>query len=296
MAEEQMNPALRELVARHPPTDTERLWDEITEEAWKVPGSRGEAEPPGERVARLRERLHGELIAFHKRLVITPYTAGDMPCAPGCSLWRVDIPLTLFPKRDQGFARVECLVEFRADNERTDCFRVVRLFPEERSTVLAHAEMGAMLALDAGAKVGVPLPVMPGLAITDEVAARVYGKAEVGPFIYEARRTCVETEIFEGTGARWRLDDTSSPERVGVEGHQLSVVLEVRQGAPSLHAAGYLEAYSDRQWLTATLGGFWQNLKIALRNFFKRGAPVECYAEWPDILAQYTPSAGKQAG
>lgn len=286
MADEQMTPALRNLVARHPPMDTERLWDEISEVAWKMPKSRGEAELPGERVARLRERLHGELIAFHQRLLIVPYTEGDVPCAPGCALWRVDIPLTLFPKRDQGFSRLECLVEFRTDDERTDCFRVLRLFPEERSTVQARAEMGATLALDAGAKVGVPLPVMPGLALTDEVAARVYGKAEVGPFIYEARRTCVETEMFEGTSARWRLDDTSSPERVGVEGHRLSVVLEVKHGAPPIHAAGYLEAYSDLHWLTATVGGFWQNLKQALRDFFKRGAPVEAYSEWRDILAQ----------
>lgn len=296
MADEQMTPALRELLARHPPTDTERLWDEITEAAWKLPGSRGEAELPGERVARLRERLHGELIAFHQRLRITPSTAGDMPCAPGCALWRVDIPLTLFPKRDQGFSRLECLVEFHADDERPDTFRVLRLFPEERSTVQAHAEMGATLALDVGARVNVPLPVLPGLALTDEVAARVYGKTQVGPFLYEARRTCVETEILEGTGARWRLDDTSSPERVGVEGHQLSVVLEVKQGAPPLHAVGYLEAYSDLHWLTATVGGFWQNLKQALRDFFKRGAPVEAYAEWRDILASSPASADKQAG
>ncbi|HEX5746308.1 MAG TPA: hypothetical protein VFZ09_08690 [Archangium sp.] len=296
MANEQMTPALRSLVTRHPPMDTERLWDEISEAAWKLPGSRGEKELPGERVARLRERLHGELIAFHQRLLITPYTRGDMPCAPGCALWRVDIPLTLFPKRDQGFSRLECLVEFRTDSERTDCFRVLRLFPEERSTVLAHAEMGGMLALDVGAKVGVPLPVMPGVSLTEEVAARVYGKAVIGPFIYQARRTCVETEVFEGTSARWRLDDTSSPERVGVEGHHLSVVLEVKQGAPSIHAAGYLEAYSDLHWLTATVGGFWQNLKQALRDFFKRGAPVQAYGDWCDILASSTASEGKQAG
>lgn len=297
MADGQMNPALRELVAKHPPTDTERLWDEITEAAWKLPKSRGEAELPGERVARLREKLHGELIAFHKRLVVLPYTAGDMPCAPGCALWRVDIPLTLFPRRDQGFARLECLVEFSTDSGRTDCFRVVRLFPEERSTVMAHTEMGAELSLDAGVKVGVPIPAMPGITLTDQVAARVYGNVGVGPFKYEARRTCVETEILEGLSARWRLDDTSAPERVGVEGHQLSVILEVQQGAPPLHAAGYLEAYSDLKFLTATLGGFWQNLKVALRNFFKRGAPVEAYAEWRDVLAQYSASStGKQAG
>ncbi len=68
MADEQMTPALRALVERHPPTNTEQLWDEISEAAWKLPRSRGDAELPGERVARLRERLHGELIAFHQRL------------------------------------------------------------------------------------------------------------------------------------------------------------------------------------------------------------------------------------
>lgn len=291
-----MNPALKELVAKHPPMDTERLWDEISEQAWKLPGSRGEAELPGERVARLRERLHGELIAFHKRLITQPYTAGDLPCAPGCALWRVDVPLTLFPKRDQGFSRVECLVEFRTDDARADCLRVLKLFPEERSTVQAHAELGAALALDVGAKVALPPLQVPGLAFAEDVAARVYGKAGVGPFVYEARRTCVETEILEGTGARWRLDDTSSPERVGVEGHQLSVVLEVKRGAPPLHAAGYLEAYSDLHWLTATVGGFWQNLKVALRDFFKHGAPVEAYAEWRDILAEVTAPTGTRAG
>jgi hypothetical protein len=285
MADGQMNPALKDLISRHPPTDTERLWDEITEAAWKLPKARGEAELPGERVAKLRERLRGELVAFHKRLLLAPYTRGDVTCDPGCTPWQVNIPLTLFPKRDQGFSRMECLVEFSTADGSTDAFRVLKLFPEERSIVQAHAELGASLQVDAGARAGIKLPPMPALALTDDVAARVYGKTEVGPFIYEARRVCVETEIFEGTGARWRLDDTSSAERVGVESHQLAVVLEVKQGAPPIHAAAYLEAYSKLNWLTATVGGFWQNLQVVLRNFFKRGAPVEAYAEWQDILS-----------
>jgi hypothetical protein len=285
MADGQMNPALKDLMSRHPPTDTERLWDQLTEAAWKLPKSRGEAELPGERVAKLRERLRGELVAFHKRLLIAPYTRGDVTCSPGCTLMQVNFPVTLFPKRDQGFKQVDCMVEFSTSDGSTDAFRVLRLFPEERSIVQAHAELGASLQVDANARVGLKLPPTPALALSDEVAARVYGNLEVGQFNYEARRMCVETEIIEGTGARWRLDDTTSAEKVGVESHQLAVVLEVKQGAPPIHAAAYMQVKSDPHWLTATVGSFWQNLQTALRNFFKGGVPREAYGEWQDILS-----------
>jgi hypothetical protein len=257
MADEQLTPALRHLVTQHPPVDSERLWDEATEAAWRIPPSRGEGPPPGERMARLREQLKGELVAFHQQLRVTPYTDPGLSSAPGWRLLKVDIPLTLFPKRDQGFSRVECMVEFLAADEQTGVLRILKLMPEERAVVQARAELGGM-----------------------------YGQAQVGPFVYEARRMCVETEILKGVSARWRLQhDASSPWKLGAESHQLGVVLEVKQGAPPVHAAGYLEAYSDVHWLTQTVGGFWQNLAASLRNFFKRGAPIFAYAEWRDALA-----------
>jgi len=289
MTDEQLTPALRHLLTQRPPMDSERLWDEATEAAWRIPSSRAEGPPPGERLARLREQLKGELVAFHKQLRVTPYTGTGLSSAPGWRLWQVDIPLTLFPKRDQGFSRVECLVEFLPADEQARTLHILKLMPEERGVVQARAEFGGSLQVEANAKVGVRLPV-PGLALSDEVAARVYGQAQVGPFVYEARRMCVETEIVEGMGARWRLEhDAASPSRIGAESHQLSVMLEVRQSASPIDAAGYLEAYSDVHWLTQTVGGFWQNLGVTLRNFFKRGAPVSAYAEWHDVLGRDTP-------
>ena len=289
MADDQLTPALRRLLTQHPPTDSERLWDEATEAAWRLPSNRAEGPPPGERMARLREQLKGELVAFHKQLRVTPYTGGGLSSAPGWRLWQVDIPLTLFPKRDQGFSRVECLVEFLAADGQARVLRVLKLMPEERSVVQARAELGGSLQVEANAKLGVRLPV-PGLTLSDEVASRLYGQAQVGPLIYEARRMCVETEILEGTAARWRLQhDAASPFRIGAESHQLAVVLEVKQGAPPIDAAGCLEAYSDVHWLTQTVGGFWQNLGATLRNFFKRGAPVSAYAEWPNLFAPEAP-------
>lgn len=283
MGEAQMTRALRELVSQHAPTHSEELLDEAVQAAWRQPPSRAGGPPPGERMAQLREQLQGELVAFHQRLPARPYEGADVSPTPGCSLWLVGIPLTLFPKRDHGFSRVECIVSFRAEGDEEDAFRVVKLLPEERSQVMARAELGGELQFEASAKVGLRLP-LPPMMLADEVGARLSAKGQVGPFVYEATRTCVETEVLQGTGARWRLDDTSSPERVGAESHQLAVVLEVRQGAPRLDAAGYLQAYSDVHWLTQTVGSFWMNLKAALRNFFRSGMPVEAYGEWRDVL------------
>lgn len=285
MSDAQMTQALRVLVAQHHPMDSERLLDEAVQAAWRQPSGRAGGPSPGEAMADLRERLRGELVAFHRWLPARPYEASDVVPTPGCSLWLVGIPLTLFPRRDRGFSRVECIMDFRVEDAAAwDAFRVVKLLPEERSQVMARAELGGELQLDASAKVGLKLPV-PRMMLADEVGARVYAKGEVGPFVYEATRTCVETEVIQGTGARWRLDDTSSPERVGAESHQLAVVLEVRDGAPPIDAAGYLQAYSDVHWLTQTVGSFWMNLKESLRHFFRSGLPVEAYGEWRDILA-----------
>jgi hypothetical protein len=283
MREEQMNRPLRELLSRREPVDTERLLDEAVQDAWRQPVSRAGGTPPGELMAGLRERIQGELVAFHRKLPVRPYQGAEVSPSPGYALWHVSIPLTLFPKRDQGFSRVECLVYFRAGEEDWASCRVVKLLPEVRSRVMASAELGGELQFDASAKVGLTMRLPPTL-LADEVSARLYAKGTVGPFMYSATRMCVETEIVEGMGARWRLDDLSSPERVGAESHQLAVVLEVREGAPRIDAAGYLQAYSDVHWLTATLGSFWMNLKASLRNFFRSGMPVEAYGEWSDIL------------
>ncbi|MFY0577484.1 hypothetical protein ACN28S_27030 [Cystobacter fuscus] len=286
MGEAQMTRALRELVSQHAPMHSELLLDEAVQAARRQLPSRAGGAPPGELMERLREQLRGELVAFHQRLPARPYEGSDVSPTPGCSLWLVGIPLTLFPKRDQGFSRVECIVDFRAEAGAWDAPRVVKLLPEERSQVMAKAEFGGELQFEASAKVGLRPPVSPAMRV-DEVGARLYAKGQVGPFVHEASRMCVETEILQGTGARWRLDDTSSPERVGAESHQLAVVLEVRPGGPRIDAAGYLQAYSDIHWLTQTVGSFWMNLKGALRDFFHGGLPVEAYGEWRDVLPRW---------
>jgi hypothetical protein len=286
MTQEQISSPLQHLLEQHPPEDAEKLWEQAAEAAWSFDRPRGAEKSPGERLALLREQLRGELVSFHKELLATPYLGTDLPCPEGYKLWQVGVPLTLFPKRDQGFSRVECIVEFQTADASSGAFRVLKLLPEERSELKARAEIRGMLQLDTSAKARLKVP-LPGFQLANDVALELYGKAQAGPFVYESTRMCVETEVVEGRGGRWRLDDPSQPQKLGAESHQLAVIIAVKIGAPPLQAAGYLEAYSDENWLSQSLGSFWQNFVSAIRKFFKRGAPVTAYAEWKDLLPSH---------
>src|SRR5262249_41419207 len=138
------------------------------------------------------------------------------------------VPLTLFPWRDQGFTRVEVMVEFsNADDGKG--LRVLELRPAARSQVMARAEMGASLELRTRGKLGLPVPLPTGTSVV-EAAGEVYGKTETAKLTYETTRDCVIAEIVKGHGARWRLDDVQDPKLLAVESHQLAVVLEVAPG------------------------------------------------------------------
>jgi hypothetical protein len=280
-----LSPELEHLVRQYPPgPPVDRIWDEAIEQSYELPIARGHGTPdsPTERMIRLRDQLKGELAAFHERLHVEPYAGGDLTCGDGRRLWMVRVPLTLFPRRDQGFSRIECIVELHAES-RDRAFRVVKLLPELRGELVGKLELGAKLDVETNTKLGARLAV-PGVGVVvGTVATELYGKAEAG-FSHALRRECVVSEIVNGTGGRWRLDDLTHTERVAAEGHQLALIVEVAAGGAPLHGVGLLHAYSDVRWLTSSLGSAWQSLKGRILEFFRRGAPIEAYGEWRDIL------------
>lgn len=307
------------MLERHAVLDAELMWSEAAEQLEELGPTRGMAMPGGmppapgagwgatreivsgadslgpkrsdapafsdpfaDPLARLRNRLKGELVGFHDHLLVTRYT-GARSCAPGRTLWQIEIPLTLFPRRDQGFSRLECIVELHSPAG-PESFRVIELAPAARAEVLARLDFGAMVDLDTRVQLHrLPAPLASQNALVSDVAARVYGKAHAD-FSRELRRECVVSEIIDGTGARWRLDDSSHPERVGPEGHQLAIVVEAAPHALPLHLTGLLQAYSDVRWLTSSLASVWQNFRGKVETFFRRGAPVEAFGEWSNIL------------
>ncbi|HET9622074.1 MAG TPA: hypothetical protein VFP84_11950, partial [Kofleriaceae bacterium] len=207
---------------------------------------------------------------------------GARTCAADRKLWQIAVPLTLFPKRDHGFSRIECIVEL-ASPAGPGAFRVVELLPPARAEVLGKLELGGKLDLHTNAKLGMQLALAPSDLIVSDAIAELYGHGEIDR-AYELRRDCVVSEIVDGTGGRWRLDDVSRPERVAPEGHQLAIVVEAAPGARPLHLTGYLQAYSDVRWLTSSLGSAWRSFRDQVAAFFHRGMPTEAYGEWRDVL------------
>jgi hypothetical protein len=280
-----MPSALDAILAEAPATlaGTDELWEAAISAAVQASPPRGiRTESPAARLRRLRDAVQGEIVAFHDALMVLPYRGERTPTMTGSTLWEVRVPLTLFPRRDHGFSRVEVLVEFSNEQDAKGV-RVLELQPAARVQVMARAEMGGSLELHTRAKLGLPVPLPTGTSVV-EAAAEVYGKAEAAQLTYQTARDCVLAEVVRGHGARWRLDDPRDRERFGAESHQLSAVVEVAVGAAPVHAAGYLQAYSDVNWLSASLGTVWTQLTERILAFFKRGAPAEAYAEWQGIV------------
>jgi len=243
----------------------------------RMPGYRsGDNQNAGSVMAALRTRLAGEVVAFHKDLRLTPQPAEHA----SLRRWQIGIPLTLFPKRNQGFTRVECAMEFAAPNG--GVFRVIDAVPVDRSEAVAEAAMGAELQVEASGKAGIPIPLGVADRTVAAASAKVYGRAKTD-FKYSVRRAVVTSEVTRGTGALWRLENPSNDEQLAAESHQLSVVVETESGV-RLDGAGYLKAYSEVQWLTSALGDLLENLSAAFRKFVAAGAPAEAYGEWADIL------------
>lgn len=268
-----ITPLLRRVAREHPAYDAKQIWDDAVETAVR---SRHRGSPEGaaasDTIARLRNALKGEVIAFHKILGVAK--DGD-----AANRWRVQIPLTLFPKRDQGFTQVECAVEFEAVGNAP--FRVIDALPVDKDETLAEASMGSELQVEASAKAGAPLPIAIGTTVAS-ASAKVYGNAKVN-LQYTVRRSTVQCEVLNGTGALWRLENPSKPHELAAESHQLAVILEAGSDCV-LNAAGYLKASSEVQWLSSSVGRLFENLGDAWRKFVNDGAPVEAYGEWRDVI------------
>jgi hypothetical protein len=277
------------------------MWSDALRQAagLSAPARSGkEGESAIDRMHELRSLIDAELVAFHDGLHVTPYEGGALRPGAGAKLWRVGVPITLFPKRDMGFYRVECIVTFSVNGGAGSRVAIRQLFPEERSEVMASAQLGAKLQVRTRAGGKLSASPADGLLVAEaakkvwmeaDASAELTAGAEVAAPKYKIVRECGQSEIINGFGARWRLEDRRDVQRVRLEGHQLAVVIEVPEGVGSVDAAGYLQAYSSTAWLTAHLGDLWRDFVRSVAKFFNRGAPTEAYAEWKNVIPESAP-------
>ncbi|NVJ21254.1 hypothetical protein HUW62_08500 [Myxococcus sp. AM011] len=284
---------LDRFLENRPPLDCLGQWDETVHDAFLLSGrldTPAETAWLKETFLALRKRASADLVSFHDELMVTPYGGADVACPEGYSPWRVEFGLSLFPKREQGFARLECVVEFSLYETSPDAFRVLKVLPEAGAEVKACAEPRGTLQLESQRPARLMLP-MPKSRRAPEVAVELYGKSGPGPYLHDAVRTCVKAEALGATAARWRLEGPSPSREPGAESHALSVILAVRPDAPAIQAAGSLLAFSKENWLDAVVGDHWRQFLTSVREFQGSGAPAEAYGEWMDLLVPPPPRA-----
>ncbi|MFY2560927.1 hypothetical protein ACN469_25210 [Corallococcus terminator] len=288
----QLRPLDRFLEER-PPLDCLGQWDETVHDAFLLSGRLDTAAEKAwlkETFLALRKRANADLVSFHDELMVTPYGGTDVVCPEGYSPWRVEFGLSLFPKREQGFARFECVVEFSLYETSPEAFRVLKVLPEVGAEVQACAEPRGTLQLESLPPARRMLP-LPKSRRTSEVAEEFYGKPGPGAALHDTVRTCVKAESLGDTAARWRLDSLAPSRVPGAESHALGVILAVKPDAPALQAAGSLLAYSQENWLDAIVGDHWRQFLTSVRAFQGSGAPAEAYGEWMDLLVPPPPGA-----
>ncbi|MDW3221814.1 MAG: hypothetical protein R8G34_02825 [Paracoccaceae bacterium] len=283
-----MAEALDALIGQVSPLDvTADLWDDAFVQAGQVRSGRSGAKTsPKDRILELKATIEQELVGFHEQLVIRPHAGDQTPTKPDNKLWDVEIPLTLFPKRHSGFNRIECVFRlFMADGNNAE-FRVLKLHPAERETLLARGTFSGKLNMSAkGTLDAMNVHPAGGASAGVEIDAGL----ETGDLSVEASRRCVETEIMMGTGARWRLEDANDTIQLQIESHSLKLVLETSDGSDPIDAAGYIQAFSTTRWVTRLIdGNFWLDFRGQIKTFFERGMPIEAYAEWKNILGNET--------
>ncbi|MCP3098792.1 hypothetical protein LZ198_07880 [Myxococcus sp. K15C18031901] len=270
----------------HPPLDVMDLWDAAVHDAFLRSGRLETPEAATwlkQSFLALRKEATSDLVSFHREVTVTPYGGADVSCPEGFSPWRVEFVLSLLPKRRQGFARVECLLEFYTDEARPDAYRLLAVRPGRRSEVKAVEAVGGTLQLEPLLRFGRVEP-LPQARAVQEVVAEHYGAANPSPYRHDAVRTCVAAEVRGATEARWRLDAPVHNPGPGAESHTLTVILAVAQGAPALHAAGLLWAFSQENWLDDLVGRVWRDFERSVREFLLEGAPSQVHGEWLDII------------
>ncbi|MFY1828978.1 hypothetical protein ACN47A_23865 [Myxococcus fulvus] len=281
--EESMRPPLERFLEEHPPLDVMDLWDAAVHDAFRLSGEFGtevEASRLKQTFLDLRRQATSDLVSFHDEAQATPYDGPSIACPEGFSPWRVEVLLTLLPKRPLGFARVEVLLELYSSASRPDDCRVLAVLPAAHSMLEACDASENTLQLDTLPRVGHVNP-LPRARRLSQVLLEHYGPED--RYHPGAVRTCVAAQARGATGARWRLDATST--HVGAESHRLTLIIAVKKGAPALHAAASLMAHSQENWLDAVVGPLWRDFETSVREFLLIGAPARAHGEWTHVLA-----------
>jgi len=228
----------------------------------------------------LRREQKACLMAFPARLGVIQLP--PLAAYPGWSVWRVDVPLTLFPSRDRGFTVVDAAVQFQA--HRRDSLQVLEVHPAPQDHSLAQIHLQASVSLASSLAAGIPMPLMGPEATIARVAETLDASFRTNLLNFEIVRRCLDSAALGGGRAVWRLDKPDTPLAVQLDAAKLSVEVAVAPKAGPVSAYAAAVGCTKSQWLSADLGSLYQHLCRLLGDLFVQRLPVECREEWRDLF------------
>jgi hypothetical protein len=193
--------------------------------------------------------------------------------------YAVTFAVTLFPKVDWRFDRLEAQVEFSAPG--TDAARApvaFDLYPQDEWDTLVRANVHLEVGVTEGLEFACSVPAN-AAGLSAAAQAKVAGGASfvVPPRDYGLRRAKVLSRGRGNAEVFWRLYDAAYLER---QEPQLGVVLKVPKGGRPVRARGTLAAYRSAKFWTAALGALFADFTERLHSWISAGTPLYGHGDW----------------
>lgn len=193
--------------------------------------------------------------------------------------YSVTFAVTLFPKVDWQFDRLEAQVEFGGPKtDATSTPVAFDLFPEDEWETLVRANMHLEVGVTEGLEFACGAPAnVAGLNAAAQAKFAGGTRFVVPPRDYGLRRAKILSRGRGNSEVFWRLYDTGYLER---QEPQLGVVLKVPNGSRPVRARGTLAAYRSAKFWTAALGTLFADFPERLRSWFTAGTPLYGHGDW----------------
>ena len=206
---------------------------------------------------------------FAKRDGAVPDTFRELSKAN--RFFRVEFPITLFPRSSWSFDKLEVRIEFNPGGEAGTRPKAYQLFPNRQLAELASWRYEVNVRLDSNLSFQVAAPPTAVADAAVNAGAGADFGAILGPFEYRLKRMVVEVSPPGVEHAFWRFDDAKLLQEDAV---QLIVVMQVPDDTAQVQAACALQAYRNYEFLSDRVRNTFRELPRAIRTYFKNGAPI----------------------
>jgi hypothetical protein len=214
-----------------------------------------------------------------------PATGGLRPSATPAAdptkydYYAVTFPVTLFPKLDWQFDRLECQIELSPGAGESRPAIAFDIYPADEWDTIAKIGMEVNVGIDEAFQFRGQLPEGAPV-LSGEASARTNASLRfvVPPRNYSLQRATVLSRGRGNSEVFWRLLGANYFRR---DEPRFGIVLQVPKGVAAVTARGSLAAYRTSLFWSAALGSLLDDLPARIKSWLRRGSPLYGQASWP---------------